>query len=423
MKILFVHQNFPGQFKHLAGALARRGHQVLALVPQQRAAAIGEAASRAGVAVMPYRLARGSTPGVHPWLADFETKVVRGEACFRAALALRAQGVTPDLVIAHPGWGESQMLKEVWPGARLGLYCEFFYSPRGLDVGFDPEFAVDDPADACRVRMMNLNNLLQFEQADAGLSPTHWQAGTFPESIRRRITVAHDGIDTDALAPDPAAGLAFTAADGRAVRLDRSSEVVSFVNRNLEPYRGYHVFMRALPELLARRPRAEVLLVGGDSVSYGARPDPARYGGRSWKQVFIDEVRPRLSAADWSRVHFLGRVPYAQLNALMRIASVHVYLTNPFVLSWSLLEAMSLGCPIVASDTGPVREAIADGDTGVLTDFFDAPALAARVCGLLDDPDRRRALGERARAVARERYDLQRVCLPAQIDWVESLAG
>lgn len=421
MKILFVHQNFPGQFKHLAGTLARRGHQVLALVPRDRAAAIGESALRAGITVTAYDLSRGATRGIHPWLADFETKVIRGEACFRAALALRAQGFEPDLIVAHPGWGESQMLGEVWPCARLGLYCEFFYNPRGLDVGFDAEFAVTDPADACRVRMMNLNTLLHLEQARSGLSPTRWQADTFPESIRRRITVAHDGIDTDALAPDPAAALSFTASNGRAVRLDRTREVVTFVNRNLEPYRGYHVFMRALPELLARRPHAEIVLVGGDSVSYGARPDPARYGGRSWKQIFVDEVRPSISDEDWSRVHFVGRIAYAQLNALMRIASVHVYLTYPFVLSWSLLEAMSLGCPIVASDTGPVREAIADGDTGVLTDFFDVRALTARICELLDDPGRRRLLGARAREFARERYDLERVCLPAQIRWIESL--
>lgn len=423
MKLLFVHQNFPGQYKHLAPELSRRGHTVVALVPQERAAVIAGAAAKQGMTVVPYPITRASTPGVHPWIADFEAKVVRGEACFRAAIALRDQGFRPDAVIAHPGWGESLMLKEVWPTARLGLYCEFFYAPRGLDVGFDPEFAVADPGDACRVRLMNTNALTHMQQADAGLSPTHFQADTFPQPFRSRITVVHDGIDTDALAPDPAAGLSFTAADGRAVRLDASSEVVTFVNRNLEPYRGYHVFMRALPELLARRPRAEIVLVGGDTVSYGARPDPARYGARSWKQIFADEVRPRIPDADWSRVHFVGRLPYPHLNALMRVATVHAYLTYPFVLSWSLLESMSLGCAIVASDTQPVREAIIDGRTGVLTDFFDRQALVDRLCALLDDPERRRVLGAQARAHAREHYDLQRVCLPAHLAWVDTLVS
>lgn len=423
MIVLFVHQNFPGQFKHLAPALARLGHRVIALLPADRAAQVAAPLAAQGIEVEAYAIARASTPGVHRWIAHFESKVIRGEACFRGALALRERGLVPDVVVAHPGWGEPLMLREVWPTARIGLYCEFHYAPRGLDVGFDPEFRVDDPGDACRVRLMNVNASVQMEMADAGLSPTRWQADTYPEPLRSRISVAHDGIDTDALCPDPTASFTLTLADGRTLRLDRGDEVVSFVNRNLEPYRGYHVFMRALPELLARRPRAQVVLVGGDSVSYGAPPDPRRHGPRSWRQIFADEVRPRIADADWARVHFVDRVPHATLTALMRVASVHVYLTYPFVLSWSLLEAMSVGCPIVASDTGPVRDAIDDGRTGLLVDFFDAGALAERVCALLEDPAAGRALGERARAVARERWDLRRICLPAQLRWVEALAA
>ncbi|MEI7445115.1 MAG: glycosyltransferase [Burkholderiales bacterium] len=423
MLVLFIHQNFPGQFLHLAPEFARRGHRVVALVPAERAAAVAGPLAQRGVEVEPYELARGSTPGVHRWIADFETKVIRGEACFRAALALRARGLVPDVVVAHPGWGESLMLREVWPSARIGLYCEFHYSPRGLDVGFDPEFAAADPGDACRVRLMNLNATVQLGMADAGLSPTRWQADTFPPPLRAKISVAHDGIDTDVLAPDVSAAVNLSLPDGRALRLTREDEVVTFVNRNLEPYRGYHVFMRALPELLARRPRAQVVLVGGDASSYGPPPDPARWGARSWRQIFAEEVRPRIADSDWPRVHFVGRVPHAVLTALMRITSAHVYLTYPFVLSWSLIEAMSVGCPIVGSDTGPVREVIEDGRNGVLVDFFDARALAARTAALLDDADARRRFGERAREDARERYDLRRVCLPAQLRWVEALAG
>ncbi|MFM1991538.1 MAG: hypothetical protein RJA99_4495 [Pseudomonadota bacterium] len=423
MNILFVHQNFPGQFRHLAAELVRRGHAVTALVPRERASAVAASAARQGITVLPYPIARTPAADTHPWIAAMEAKVVRAEACFRAALALRERGLRPDLVIAHPGWGEPMMLKEVWPDARLGLYAEFFYGPRGLDVGFDPEFAVADPGDACRVRLLNLNMLAHLQDADALLSPTAWQAGTYPEPHRSRIAVVHDGIDTDALAPDPTVALSFRTADGRDLTLDRRSEVVTFVNRNLEPYRGYHVFMRALPDLLRRRPDAQVMIVGGDAVGYGARPDPARFGGRSWKQVFLDEIRPRLADGDLARIHFVGRLPYAQLNALMRIASVHVYLTYPFVLSWSLLEAMSLGCAIVGSDTGPVREVIADGETGLLVDFFDGAALVDRVCALLADPAERARLGARARAFARERYDLGRVCLPGQLAWVDALGA
>jgi glycosyltransferase involved in cell wall biosynthesis len=177
--------------------------------------------------------------------------------------------------------------------------------------------------------------------------------------------------------------------------------------------------MRALPELLRRRPHARVLLVGGDDVSYGARPPQ----GGKWKDIFAQEVRGQISDADWQRVHFLGHIPYQHFIPLLQLSTVHVYLTYPFVLSWSLLEAMSAGCAIVASDTHPLREAIVHNETGRLVDFFDAPALAAQVSDLLDDPGERARLGAHARAFAVRHYDLRSVCLPRQMAWVEGLAG
>lgn len=414
MKILFIHQNFPGQFKFLAPALVREGHEVVAMTMQKV-----EARQWQGVQLVPYGARRGSTQGVHPWVSDFETKTIRGEACFRAALQMKAQGFTPDVIVAHHGWGESLFLKEVWPDARMGIYCEFYYHPHGADVGFDPEFPATDAGDACRLRLKNLNNLLHFEVADAGISPTHWQASTFPEPFRSRISVVHDGIDTAAVAPKPQVRLTL---NGQ-LTLTRQDEVITFVNRNLEPYRGYHVFMRALPELLRRRPQARVLIVGGDEVSYGARPDPAVHGHAKWKDVFIQEVRPRIPDADWSRVHFLGNVPYQHFIPLLQLSTVHVYLTYPFVLSWSLLEAMSAGCAIVASNTQPLREAIRDDETGRLVDFFDASALTDQVCDLLHDAAVRERLGHNARAFAQAHYDLQFVCLPRQLAWIKSLAS
>ncbi len=410
MRFLFVHQNFPGQFRHLAPALVRQGHQVLALSPQGTAVQSWE-----GVLVLPYAFTQRSTPQVHPWARDFETKAIRAEGCFRAALQLREQGFAPDVIVAHPGWGESLFLKDVWPAARLGVYCEFFYQAQGADTGFDPEFAAVDAAQACRLRLKNAHLLLQWETADGGISPTRWQAATFPPSWRERISVMHDGIDTAAIAPHP--GVRVRLDNG--LELDRRNEVVTFVSRNLEPYRGYHVFMRALPELLRRRPRARVLIVGGDGVSYGGLPPG---DSASWKQRFIDEVRPHIPQADWARVHFLGHVPRAHFTALLQLSAVHVYLTYPFVLSWSLLEAMSAGCAIVASDTAPVREAIEHGHTGRLVDFFDAAGLAAQVCALLADAPERQRLGANARAQALARYDLRTVCLPGQLAWVRGLA-
>ena len=409
MNILFVHQNFPGQFKFLAPALVARGHSVSAMVMQKPTATNWQ-----GVRLFHYGASRGSTAGVHPWVGDFETKVIRAESGFRAALALRAQGYTPDVIIAHPGWGESMFIKEVWPRARLGIYCEFYYHAQGADAGFDPEFSSSDPGEACRLQLKNLNSMLHFPAADAGISPTLWQASTFPEGFRGRISVIHDGIDTQAVAPNPRVSIAVNPR----LTLTRQDEVVTFVNRNLEPYRGYHVFMRTLPEVLRRRPNAHVLIVGADGVSYGARAPE----GRTWKQTFADEVRPQVPEADWARVHFLGNVPYNHFVPLLQLSTVHVYLTYPFVLSWSLLEAMSAGCAIVASDTAPLREAIVDGETGLLVPFFDHTALADTVCTLLPDAVLRQRLGANARAFAQANYDLQTVCLPQQLEWVSALA-
>ena len=416
MNILFIHQNFPGQFKFLSPALVKQGHSVRAMTMQKN-----DAMQWQGVQLVNYTSKRSSTPNVHPWVSDFETKTIRAEACFKTALQMKQQGYTPDVIVAHHGWGESLFLKEVWPEAKLGIYCEFYYHQHGADVGFDPEFPATDEGEVCRLRLKNLNNLLHFEIADAGISPTYWQASTFPEPFKNKISVVHDGIDTQAVAPNSAVSLTLKMATGQDLVLTRKDEVITFVNRNLEPYRGYHTFMRALPQLLKERPNARVLLVGADDVSYGARPDAAKYGAAKWRDIFANEVRGQISDADWQRVHFLGQVPYQFFIPLLQLSTVHVYLTYPFVLSWSLLEAMSAGCAIVASDTEPLREAIVHNETGMLVNFFDPAALAQSVCELLNNPEERTRLSANARVFAQANYDLQTVCLPKQLEWVAQL--
>lgn len=411
MKILFIHQNFPGQFKHLAPALVAMGHNCVALTLR-----VKEPTTWNGVRVIPYKIQRQSGQGVHPWLMDTETKVIRGEACYRAARALRDRGYRPDIIVAHPGWGEAMFLRDVWPDARIGLYCELYHLTDRDHLGFDPEFMPKvDEAEHLRIRMKNLNNVIHLPLCDMGISPTQFQAGTYPAAYRERISVIHDGIDTDHVRPDP--NLRFDLPDGTV--LTRGDEVITFVNRNLEPYRGYHIFMRALPALLKNRPNVRVLIVGGDEVSYGAKPPK----GQTWKQIFIDEVRGSIPDADWQRVHFLGRIPYERFVPLLQLSRVHIYLTYPFVLSWSLFEAMSAGAAIVASDTGPLREAITQGQTGMLVDFFDGTALVEQVCALLDDQGLRDRLGRAARAHVQACYDLRNVCLPQQLDWIDRLAA
>ncbi|WP_136440010.1 glycosyltransferase family 4 protein [Pacificoceanicola onchidii] len=411
MKILLIHQNFPGQYKHLAPALAARGHQVVALTCK-----VKEAQTWKGVRIIPYAVKGSSTKGIHPWLSDFETKLLRATSCYRGAMALKAQGFEPDVICAHHGWGESMFLKDVWPKARLGLYCELYHLTSQPFMNFDPEFPSKNPdADGLRIRMKNLNNRLHEEVMDAGLSPTRFQASSFPAEWQDRITVAHDGVDTDLVVPNPQARLLVR----EGLSLGRDDEVITFINRNLEPYRGYHIFMRALPDILKRRPNAHVVLIGGDEVSYGSKPPE----GKSWKQIFIDEVRERIPDPDWNRVHFLGRVPYYVYLSMLQVSTVHVYLTYPFVLSWSLLEAMSAECAILASGTEPVREVLTEDETGRMVDFFDKDTLVDRLCALLDDPDARARLGRNARAYVRQRYDLKTVCLPRHLSWVDRLAA
>jgi len=407
MRFLFVHQNFPAQFRHLGPALVARGHEVVATSLQPAPPPQWE-----GVRILPYAVARGSTPGIHPWIVDLETQTIRGEAAFRAGLKWKAEGLQPEVIVAHPGWGESMFLKDVWPQARMGLYCEFFYQATGGDFDFDPEFPLADEAAAPRIRMKNVNNVLHMGVADAGIAPTHWQAGLFPATFRERITVVHDGIDTAAVRPNEHVALTVDGA-----LLTRADEVVTFANRNLEPYRGYHVFMRALPQLLRERPNARVLIVGGAGVGYGQAPPE----GTTWRDLFLAEVSPRLPEGALQRIHFLGNLPYDKFIALLQLSSVHVYLTYPFVLGWSLLEAMSAGCAVVASDTAPVREVVEDGVTGRLVPFFDTATLASSIAALLGDANARQELGSRARGHIVAHYDLCTQCLPRQVAWVESL--
>ena len=410
MRVLLIHQNFPGQFKHLGPALVARGDHVVALTPK-----VKERTEWRGITVEPYAIKRGNGQNVHPWVTDFETKVIRAEACYNGAVALKQSGFEPDVILTHHGWGESLFLKDVWPNARMGLYCELYHLADYPFVGFDPEFDQGlNATDPMRLRLRNINNDMHFDIADAGLSPTQFQADTFPATFRDKIRGIHDGIDTDLGCPDPNAALTVSPD----LTLTRNDEVITFINRNLEPYRGYHIFMRALPRMLVERPNAHIVILGGDDVSYGARPPK----GKTWKQIFIDEVRGSISDADWARVHFMGRVPYATFLSMIRVSRVHVYLTYPFVLSWSLLETMSAGAAIVACSTDPVTEVMQDGKTGLLVNFFDPDEIVDRVHELMHDTALRQALGQAARQKVVENYDLRSICLPRLLDWVDAVA-
>lgn len=406
MNILFVHQNFPGQFKHIFPLLAADPANKVVVFAMNNFDA-GSLSDR--VQVVTYKPARGNGAETHPWLIDAETKIIRAEAAFNAALQLRADGFTPDIIIGHPGWGECLCLKEVWPNAKALLYAEFYYQTVGGDVGFDPEFGKPTEACLCRTRFKNINSLLNLEIADACISPTAWQKSTYPAIYQSKIHVIHDGIDTDAIRPDPMTRVRIGDRE-----FGKDDEIITFVNRNLEPYRGYHSFMRALPKIMAARPNAIIVIVGGNGISYGGRPPE----GHTWKDLYLKEVQDRL---DMSRIHFVGMLGYQAFLGLLRCSTIHVYLTYPFVLSWSLLEAMASECTIVASDTAPLHEAIIDGQNGKLVDFFNYDQLADNVINLLQDPAERARLGSAARQHAIDHYDLKRVCLPHLVRLIEHL--
>jgi glycosyltransferase involved in cell wall biosynthesis len=404
MRILFVHQNFPGQFVHLASALAARKHEVVAL-------AINKKSPLPNIKTIFYRPQRSSSTQIHPFALDFETKLIRAEACATAAAQLKQDGFYPDVIYAHTGWGESLFLKDIWPQAKLLGYFEFYYHVHGADCNFDPEFSKQTVQEAMRIRAKNASQLLALEQANYGVSPTQWQWSTFPSSYQDKISVIHDGIDTTQVMPDSKARMQF-ARDN--LTLTPQDEVITFVSRNLEPCRGYHRFMRALPEVMARRPLAHVVIVGGDEVSYGVAPAE----GQTYRQQFFEEVRDRV---DVSRIHFLGKVPYEDFLRVVQLSSVHIYLTYPFVLSWSMLEAMAAGALVVGSATAPVTEVIRDGENGLLVDFFSSEALVNAVCGVLEHPDRMLEVRQQARRTIVERFDLRTVCLPRQIELIEGL--
>ncbi len=393
MNILFVHNNFPAQFRNLAEELSSR--------PGHRVAAIGSETAQPlpNVELHRYRMPHFNVAPTHPFARRFDVESRRATEVLFTLTELRQAGFEADLIVGHCGWGETLPLRSVFPNAKIAIYCEFYYQPEGQDVHFDPEGPRLGVDGLVALQCKNASTLLSLAQADLGLSPTHWQKQTYPREFQDKIHVAHEGVDGERLRADDFAR--FTLPDGTG--LNRGQEVITFVARNLEPVRGFHMFMRALPRILAERPNAHVVIVGGEGVSYGALPPD----GASWKSIYLDEVAAEL---DLARVHFLNFLPYDEYVRLLQVSSVHVYLTFPFVLSWSMIEAMAIGCVIVGSDTAPVREAIEHGVNGLLTPFHDPAALAETVIAVLAEPARYEPLRAAARATALARF-AKRECL------------
>lgn len=402
--VLIVHQNFPGQFGLLAQALVDRGDRVVG---------IGGSTSRQldGIPLVRWRHGRGSTPNIFRQAVRAEADLIRGEAGLKAALALREQGFSPDLIIGHPAWGETVHLRAVWPDVPQLLFGELNYRAKGGDTDFDLEFDNVPIADEMRIHAKNAVQTLALTDAARIVCPTRFQAASFPDLFQPIIEIVHEGVDTERAKKRTAV---LELPNGR--RLDGSTPVITFINRRFERLRGFHIFMRALPDFLAACPEAQVVLIGEEQgVSYGAPlPD-----GREWKDHMLAEVGDRL---DLDRVHFLGRVEHGRMIDALSLSWGHVYYTYPFVLSWSLLEAMSCECLIIGSDTAPVREVVEDGANGVLNDFFDVPALTAAMVRAVREPEAFTAMRKAARATVVPRYDSRLTGVPAWLRLIDELA-
>lgn len=387
MRILFVHNNFPGQYSRIVHHLkGRRDIDMLSgsLASNKQSAPIKR------IGYTPHREVRKD---IHPALSYTETSVIRGQAAYTAFMPVKARGWSPDIILAHSGFGDGIFLKDLWPQAKYMPYFEWYYHAYNSDSSFLDHGAPKKPDLELKIRMKNTAILHDLAAMDWGQCPTEYQKSQFPVQFRDRISVLHDGVDTEYFSPNHAAEFSI---DDLVFR--KSDPVVTYIARGMEPYRGFPQFMEAIALLQKRHPEAHVIIIGEDKVAYGsARPD-----GKTYKEWALEHFR-----LDSSRIHFLGRQPLHVLRDVLRISAAHVYLTVPFVLSWSMMEAMSTGALIIGSDTDPVREIIVDGQNGLLVPFFEPYTLAAKLSDVLSDQSRYMPLREQARSLMLERYDMR----------------
>jgi len=390
MKILFLHQHFPGQFGRLATWMGSQPEHQVAFLTRHKEFAFP------GVRKIMFRETRQATPKIHYYLKHVEEVVLQGQAAFRSAMALRQEGFIPDVVYGHCGFGATSYIKDAFPEAPFIGYFEWYFRSHGSDNGFDPKYPVS-PDDECRIRTRNLMFMMDLVSCYAGVVPTHWQHDQFPAEFSQKLQVIHDGIDTSYFSPAKDAKLIL-----QTVPLDLSAakEIVTYVGRGMEPYRGFPQFMEAVSILQKRRKNCHVVVVGTDTVVYGA-PDAS---GKTYKELMLDTFE-----YDLNRLHFTGPLPYVDYQRVLQASTVHTYLTYPYILSWSMIEAMSCGCALVASNTAPVREVVEDEHNGLLVDFFSPQALADKIERALDDAKLRRRLGAAARQTTLDRYDMDKL--------------
>lgn len=401
MRILFLHNNFPAQYRHVAAKMAAtKGNQVVFATHR----AVEEIEGVKTVLYKPHREGRKET---HHYMKNLETAVINGQSLFRTGVELKKAGFIPDIVCAHSGWGPSLYIKDIFPDTKLLSYFEWYYHAYGTDADFLPSSNIGYD-DAGRIRTKNTPVLLDLAQCDWGQVPTHWQKAQFPDIFKPKLSVLHDGVDTNFFKPIKDAKLKIDNLD-----LSDAEEIVTYATRGMEPYRGFPEFMRAAALLLKARPKLHIVVVGNDRVAYGKQLPK----GQTWRKNMLNELKP-----DMSRIHFTGLLPYEQYVQVLQASTVQVYLTVPFVLSWSLIESLSCGALMVASNTSPLHEVIEDGENGFLTDFFDHEALADKVGYVLDNHKDLAHIRKAARKTVLDNYDLKKL-LPRHLRLIRDVAN
>ncbi|MGH7214295.1 MAG: glycosyltransferase [Tepidisphaeraceae bacterium] len=415
MHVLYVHQNFPAQFGHVAAQLARR--------PGWRSTFVSQAppANADGLERIQYKTTGGATRQNHYCSRTFENAIWH---CDGVHAALKARpDVRPDLIVGHSGFGSTLFLRDLYPDVPQLNFFEYYYRPHASDSDMnfrrDLEWKTEERT-YHRARCRNAMILLDLQNCDAGYAPTTFQRSLFPDEYQSKLRVVFDGIDRalyhghdERLRPSLAQRKRRMVAG---VELEPATRLVTYVSRGFESMRGFDVFMRVAQRVAEEFPDVKFLVVGSDRIAYGGDENHI-----SPHKTFKEWVLAR-QGFDLSKFAFVGRLPPVELAGVLAATDLHIYLTVPFVLSWSMVDAMSCGAVVLGSDTAPVREMIRDGQNGLLSDFFDVDAMAAKALSVLRDPDAFRPLGRAAERMVAEHYALD-VVLPQMIDMYEVTAG
>jgi glycosyltransferase involved in cell wall biosynthesis len=381
VQVLFVHPNFPGQFGPCATRLASEPGVEVVFV-SQRAEGM-----HAGIRCIRAVPRGGATHANHYCSRTFENAVWSAHAVHVACAS--SEGLAPDVIVGHSGFGTTTFLSDLYSCPVINLF-EYWYRGHESDLDFRPEYP-PEPLDRLRAITRNAMILLDLQAGTLGYAPTHWQRDLFPEPWRSKLRVLHDGIDTDFWRRRERS----TQVCG--VDLPAGRPVITYVSRGLEAMRGFDVFMRFAEQLARTRPDALFLVVGEERTHYGN--DTKHISAPSFKQHVLSEV-----TGEVPQVHFLGKVSRDQLVEVFSVSDLHVYLTVPFVLSWSLLDAMACECAVLVSDTGPLDEVIGSSEVGERIAFGDVDAMYEAASELLDDSPRRLEMGRAARRLVEQRY-------------------